>query len=95
MVLWLCQWRGRFNPLAFDFSKTLQDFEEWSEWMKREDLLANRSWKTWWKEEKAYLEQATIGQKLSEMLFNLRWLLLSYGLACNSKIELVQGITSK
>jgi hypothetical protein len=25
-----------FNPLAFDWSKTLRDFEDWTEWMKRE-----------------------------------------------------------
>ena len=25
-----------FNPLAFDWSKTLCDFEDWTKWMKRE-----------------------------------------------------------
>ena len=38
-----------------------------------QDLLANRSWKTWWKEEKAYLQSATMYQRLSESFFNLRW----------------------
>lgn len=45
-----------FNPLAFEWEKTLQDFEDFTEWMGRRDSAIERCWEAWWRDENSYLD---------------------------------------
>jgi hypothetical protein len=57
-----------FNPMAFEWEKTVDDAQQFALWMAREEDDGNRSWKAWWKEETDYLCKLEWSRKVTHIL---------------------------
>ncbi|TYH27053.1 hypothetical protein ES288_A02G038800v1 [Gossypium darwinii] len=72
-----------FNPLGFDWLKTVYDFEEFMNWIWcRDGVLAKatQSWERWWNEEQDHLVTTSLWGKLLEIVLNLRFFFFQYGI---------------
>eukprot|EP00252_Welwitschia_mirabilis_P010583 TRINITY_DN2391_c0_g1_i1.p1 TRINITY_DN2391_c0_g1~~TRINITY_DN2391_c0_g1_i1.p1 ORF type:complete len:1782 (+),score=270.87 TRINITY_DN2391_c0_g1_i1:159-5504(+) len=91
-----------FNPLGFDWLKTVYDFDDFVNWIWNKNTIfakADKSWEVWWYEEQEHLQSTGIWGKALEILLDLRFFILQYGIvyqlgiAKNSKSILVYLIS--
>ncbi|MBA0785062.1 hypothetical protein Gotri_025104 [Gossypium trilobum] len=79
-----------FNPLGFDWLKTVYDFEEFMNWIWYRDgvfVKATQSWEHWWYEEQYHLVTTSLWGKLLEIVLNLRFFFFQYGIVYNLGIS--------
>ncbi|KAL2466485.1 Callose synthase 12 [Abeliophyllum distichum] len=72
-----------FNPLSFEWLKTVNDFHEFINWIwHRGSVLekAEQSWEKWWYEEQDHLRTTSIWGKVTEILISLRFFFFHYGM---------------
>ncbi|XP_010070013.2 callose synthase 12 [Eucalyptus grandis] len=71
-----------FNPLGFDWLKTVHDFDDFMNWIWfRAGVFtkAEESWEVWWYEEQDHLRTTGLWGKLVEVILDLRFFLFQYG----------------
>ncbi|KAL6141288.1 hypothetical protein ACLB2K_059578 [Fragaria x ananassa] len=87
-----------FNPSGFDWLKTVDDFDDFMNWIwYRGSVFAKseQSWERWWYEEQDHLRTTGVWGKLLEIILDLRFFFFQYGIvyqlgiADNSKSILV------
>ncbi|KAL2483243.1 Callose synthase 12 [Forsythia ovata] len=84
-----------FNPLSFEWLKTVNDFHEFINWIWHRGSVfakAEQSWEKWWDEEQDHLRTTSIWGKVSEIILNLRFFFFQYGMA--SKLKIASGRNS-
>jgi len=69
-----------FNPLGFEWEKTIQDFSDFSSWMARKEGDINQSWRSWWKDEFGYIQTLDTSSKVGLCVMQLRYLILAASL---------------
>ena len=87
-----------FNPSGFDWLKTVEDFENFLDWIWYEggiSIKSEQSWEAWWYEEQEHLQNTGFWGKVLEVVLSLRFFFFQYGIvyqlniANNSKSILV------
>lgn len=82
-----------FNPSGFEWQKTVDDFEDWTNWIMYKGgvgVTSDNSWEAWWAEEQAHLR--TAGGKFWEFILCLRFFFFQYGVSY--QLDVIQGSTS-
>ncbi|XP_051135030.1 callose synthase 12 [Andrographis paniculata] len=72
-----------FNPLGFDWLKTVYDFDEFMNWIwYRGGVFAKseQSWEKWWYEEQDHLRTTGLWGKIMEIILDLRFFFFQYGI---------------
>ncbi|GFY91224.1 glucan synthase-like 1 [Actinidia rufa] len=77
-----------FNPSGFDWLETVYDFDDFMNWIWYIGVLvkADQSWETWWYEEQNHLRTTGVWGKLLEIILDLRFFFLQYGIVYRLKI---------
>lgn len=84
-----------FNPSGFDWLKIVNDFDDFMNWIwYRGDVFAkaDKSWVKWWLEEQDHLRLTGIWGKLLEIILDLRFFFIQYGIVY--KLHITDGSTS-
>ncbi|KAF8043311.1 hypothetical protein BT93_A1603 [Corymbia citriodora subsp. variegata] len=71
-----------FNPLGFDWLKTVHDFDDFMNWIWFRGGVfakAEESWEVWWYEEQDHLRTTGLWGKLVEVILDLRFFFFQYG----------------
>ncbi|XP_024029129.1 callose synthase 11 [Morus notabilis] len=71
-----------FNPSGFDWLKTVDDFENFMNWLWYTGggfTTADQSWEKWWYEEQDHLRTTGLWGKLLEIILDLRFFFFQYG----------------
>lgn len=82
-----------FNPSGFEWQKTVEDFDDWINWLLYKGgvgVKGDNSWESWWDEEQAHIQ--TIRGRILETILSLRFFLFQYGIVY--KLELTGNNTS-
>ncbi|KAI7740376.1 hypothetical protein M8C21_012723 [Ambrosia artemisiifolia] len=82
-----------FNPSGFEWQKTVEDFDDWINWLLYKGgvgVKGDNSWESWWDEEQAHIQ--TIRGRILETILSLRFFLFQYGIVY--KLELTGKSTS-
>ena len=75
-----------FNPYAFDWDKTVNDFHDWKLWLRRENNNEELSWIEWHRVNVLELHKlATPSQRFWKTVTNMHYLALSFGAVVNMK----------
>jgi hypothetical protein len=69
-----------FNPLGFEFEKTVADFEDFSAWMSRREGDGDRCWRAWWKDENGYLDGLALSTRFLLVLMQMRFVVVGAAL---------------
>ncbi|KAK8613341.1 hypothetical protein V6N13_101106 [Hibiscus sabdariffa] len=72
-----------FNPSGFDWLKTVNDFDEFMNWIWYRGGVfakAEQSWEQWWYEEQDHLRTTGLWGKLLEIVLDLRFFFFQYGI---------------
>ncbi|KAK8365241.1 hypothetical protein V6Z11_A02G040700, partial [Gossypium hirsutum] len=72
-----------FNPSGFDWLKTVDDFDDFMNWIWYRGSIfakATESWESWWYEEQHHLLTTSLWGKLLEIILNLRFFFFQYGI---------------
>ncbi|KAK8529605.1 hypothetical protein V6N13_102510 [Hibiscus sabdariffa] len=72
-----------FNPSGFDWLKTVDDFDEFMNWIWHRGGVfakAEQSWEQWWYDEQDHLRTTGLGGKLAEIILDLRFFFFQYGI---------------
>lgn len=72
-----------FNPSGFDWLKTVDDFDDFMNWIWNRGGVfarADQSWEKWWQEEQDHLRTTGLWGKLLEIILNLRFFFFQYGI---------------
>ncbi|XP_062007605.1 callose synthase 12-like [Rosa rugosa] len=72
-----------FNPSGFDWLKTVDDFDDFMNWIWYRGSVfakAEQSWERWWYEEQDHLRTTGIWGKLLEIILDLRFFFFQYGI---------------
>lgn len=72
-----------FNPSGFDWLKTVDDFDDFMNWIWYRGGIfarADQCWETWWQEEQDHLRTTGLWGKLLEIILNLRFFFFQYGI---------------
>lgn len=78
-----------FNPSGFDWLKTVEDFDEFMNWIwYRGGVFAKseESWERWWLEEQDHLRTTGLWGKLFEIIIDLRFFFFQYSIVYQLKI---------
>ncbi|XP_039002061.1 callose synthase 12-like [Hibiscus syriacus] len=78
-----------FNPSGFDWLKTVNDFEDFMNWIWYRGGVfakAEQSWERWWYEEQHHLLTTSLWGKLLEIVLNLRFFFFQYGIVYHLRI---------
>ncbi|XP_071712426.1 callose synthase 10 [Rutidosis leptorrhynchoides] len=70
-----------FNPSGFEWQKTVEDFDDWINWLLYKGgvgVKGDNSWESWWDEEQAHIQ--TLRGKILESILSLRFFLFQYGI---------------
>jgi callose synthase len=84
-----------FNPSGFDWLKTVEDFDDFMQWLWfKGDVFVKveQSWEVWWEEEQAHFRTTGLWGKLLEILLDLRFFLFQYGIVYH--LHITGGNTS-
>ncbi|CAL0322630.1 unnamed protein product [Lupinus luteus] len=84
-----------FNPYAFDWLKTVYDFDDFMNWIwyrGRVFAKAEQSWEKWWYEEQDHLMDTGFWGKVFEIILDLRFFIFQYGIVY--KLGIAAGSTS-
>nr|XP_043615272.1 callose synthase 10 isoform X2 [Erigeron canadensis] len=82
-----------FNPSGFEWQKTVEDFDDWINWLFYKGgvgVKGDNSWESWWDEEQAHIQ--TLRGRILETILSLRFFLFQYGIVY--KLELTGKDTS-
>ncbi|XP_071907106.1 callose synthase 12 [Coffea arabica] len=72
-----------FNPLGFDWLKTVYDFDDFMNWIWYRGGVfakAEQSWEQWWYEEQDHLRMTGLWGKVLEIILDLRFFFFQYGI---------------
>ncbi|KAL7142126.1 hypothetical protein ABFS83_08G102300 [Erythranthe nasuta] len=72
-----------FNPLGFDWLKTVYDFDEFMDWIWFKGGVfakSEQSWEKWWYEEQDHLRTTGLWGKVLEIILDLRFFFFQYGI---------------
>ncbi|CAI9787626.1 unnamed protein product [Fraxinus pennsylvanica] len=84
-----------FNPLSFEWLKTVNDFHEFINWIWDRGSIsakAEQSWEKWWYEEQDHLRTTGIWGKVTEVILNLRFFFFQYAMVY--KLSIAAGSNS-
>ncbi|XP_057957959.1 callose synthase 12-like [Malania oleifera] len=84
-----------FNPSGFDWLKTVNDFDDFMNWIWYRGSVfakAEQSWERWWYEEQDHLRTTGLWGKLLEIILDLRFFLFQYGIVY--QLGIAAGSTS-
>ncbi|MCO5597148.1 hypothetical protein L7F22_051223 [Adiantum nelumboides] len=76
-----------FNPSCFEWQKTVEDFENWTNWLFSRGgvgVNADDSWEAWWNEEQS--NRGSFSARLLSSLLSLRFMLFQFGIVYHLKI---------
>uniref|UniRef100_A0A0D9WKZ0 1,3-beta-glucan synthase n=1 Tax=Leersia perrieri TaxID=77586 RepID=A0A0D9WKZ0_9ORYZ len=76
-----------FNPSGFEWQKTVEDFDDWTNWLLYKGgvgVKGENSWESWWDEEQAHIQ--TLRGRILETILSLRFLIFQYGIVYKLKI---------
>ncbi|KAL4273829.1 hypothetical protein GQ457_13G025180 [Hibiscus cannabinus] len=79
-----------FNPFGLDWSKTVQDFDDFMKWIWYPGAAfveAEQSWERWWYDEQHQLRTTSIWGKLLEIVLSLRFFFFQYGIVYHLEIS--------
>lgn len=79
-----------FNPSGFDWQRIVDDWKDWSKWIKQPGGIGippDKSWQSWWEEEQAHIYRSGLGSRLIEMILSLRFFMYQYGLVYHLDIS--------
>ncbi|XP_024361867.1 callose synthase 12 isoform X2 [Physcomitrium patens] len=78
-----------FNPSGFDWLKTVEDFDEFLQWIWfKGDIFVKpeQSWEIWWEGEQTHLKTTGLWGKLLDIVLDLRLFLFQYGIVYHLQI---------
>jgi callose synthase len=78
-----------FNPSGFDWLKTVEDFDDFMQWLWfKGDIFVKveQSWEVWWEEEQSHFRTTGMWGKLLEIVLDLRFFLFQYGIVYHLRI---------
>ncbi|XP_010545981.1 PREDICTED: callose synthase 10 isoform X2 [Tarenaya hassleriana] len=70
-----------FNPSGFEWQKTVEDFEDWINWLMYKGgvgVKGDNSWESWWDEEQMHIQ--TLRGRILESILSLRFFMFQYGI---------------
>ncbi|KAM0882138.1 hypothetical protein ACQ4PT_032510 [Festuca glaucescens] len=76
-----------FNPSGFEWQKTVEDFDDWTNWLFYKGgvgVKGENSWESWWDEEQAHIQ--TFRGRILETILSLRFLMFQYGIVYKLKL---------
>ncbi|CAD6212301.1 unnamed protein product [Miscanthus lutarioriparius] len=76
-----------FNPSGFEWQKTVEDFDDWTNWLLYKGgvgVKGDSSWESWWDEEQEHIQ--TFRGRILETILSLRFLIFQYGIVFKLKI---------
>ncbi|XP_066375465.1 callose synthase 10 [Miscanthus floridulus] len=76
-----------FNPSGFEWQKTVEDFDDWTNWLLYKGgvgVKGDNSWESWWDEEQEHIQ--TFRGRILETILSLRFLMFQYGIVYKLKI---------
>ncbi|PIN24305.1 1,3-beta-glucan synthase/callose synthase catalytic subunit [Handroanthus impetiginosus] len=82
-----------FNPSGFEWQKTVEDFDDWTNWLLYKGgvgVKADDSWEAWWDEEQMHIQ--TLRGRILETILSLRFIMFQYGIVY--KLHLTGNDTS-
>ena len=78
-----------FNPSAFEWQKTVDDWTDWKRWMGNRGgigISVDRSWESWWESEQQHLKYTSVRGRVLEIILALRFLIYQYGIVYHLNI---------
>ncbi|KAH7429708.1 hypothetical protein KP509_09G062400 [Ceratopteris richardii] len=78
-----------FNPSGFDWLKTVEDFEDFLDWIWYRggiSVKSDQSWEVWWNEEQEHLRSTGFWGKVLEIVLSLRFFVFQYGVVYHMHI---------
>ncbi|CAN6202896.1 unnamed protein product [Urochloa humidicola] len=82
-----------FNPSGFEWQKTVEDFDDWTNWLLYKGgagIKGDNSWESWWDEEQGHIQ--TFRGRILETILTLRFLIFQYGIVY--KLNIIAHNTS-
>ncbi|KAM7475705.1 hypothetical protein LguiB_022948 [Lonicera macranthoides] len=82
-----------FNPSGFEWQKTVEDFDDWINWLLYKGgvgVKGENSWESWWDEEQMHIQ--TLRGRILETILSLRFFMFQYGIVY--KLNIVGKSTS-
>ncbi|KAG0489345.1 hypothetical protein HPP92_007894 [Vanilla planifolia] len=79
-----------FNPSAFEWEKTVNDWTDWKTWMGNRGgigIAEDRSWESWWENEQGHLKYTSFRGRVLEIILALRFLIYQYGIVYHLDIS--------
>ncbi|KAH7865146.1 hypothetical protein Vadar_002820 [Vaccinium darrowii] len=70
-----------FNPSGFEWPKTVEDFDDWTNWLLYKGgvgVKGENSWESWWDEEQVHIQ--TLRGRILETILSSRFFLFQYGI---------------
>ncbi|KAL7099192.1 hypothetical protein ACP275_09G067200 [Erythranthe tilingii] len=70
-----------FNPSGFEWQKTVEDFDDWTNWLMYKGgvgVKGDNSWESWWEEEQAHIQ--TLRGRILETILSFRFIMFQYGI---------------
>ncbi|CAA0815270.1 Callose synthase 9 [Striga hermonthica] len=77
-----------FNPSGFEWQKTVEDFQDWTNWLLYRGgigVKGEESWEAWWDEELAHLR--TFSGRVMETILSLRFFIFQYGIVYKLHVQ--------
>ncbi|XP_058180516.1 callose synthase 10 isoform X2 [Rhododendron vialii] len=77
-----------FNPSGFEWQKTVEDFDDWTNWLLYKGgvgVKGEHSWESWWDEEQIHIQ--TLRGRILETILSLRFLIFQYGIVYKLKLK--------
>lgn len=71
-----------FNPSGFDWLKTVEDFDDFMQWLwYKGDVFVKveQSWEVWWEDEQSHFRTTGLWGKVLEIILDLRFFIFQYG----------------
>ncbi|MCO5556549.1 hypothetical protein L7F22_010099 [Adiantum nelumboides] len=72
-----------FNPSGFDWLKTVEDFDDFLDWIWYRggiSVKSDQSWEVWWNEEQEHLQGTGFWGRVFEVVLSLRFFVFQYGI---------------
>ncbi|KAL8042528.1 hypothetical protein ABFX02_09G057600 [Erythranthe guttata] len=70
-----------FNPSGFEWQKTVEDFDDWTNWLMYKGgvgVKGDNSWESWWEEEQTHIQ--TLRGRILETILSFRFIMFQYGI---------------
>eukprot|EP00250_Pteridium_aquilinum_P002231 c12424_g1_i2 orf=454-5787(+) len=78
-----------FNPSGFDWLKTVDDYDDFLDWIWYRggiSVKSDQSWEVWWNEEQEHLQSTGFWGKVLEIVLSLRFFFFQYGIVYQMSI---------